>query len=123
VLNEINLMGCKTAFSNFIQTHQEDFSTIDRLAQDVITNYPNALKKDDTDYFSPISLRNATEISKILAFANSSNNPTETVTTPPIPQVVTPTILDEPTPEKKTDMLVNSPNPFIRVYVWLPLWL
>lgn len=125
MLNEVDLMGCKTAFSAFIKTHQTDFSTIDRLAQEVITKYPSALKKSDNDYLSPISLRNSTEISKILAFANSSStsNPTQNVTTPPTQtqQVVTPTVLDEPTPEKKTDMLVNSSNPLMRVYVWLPL--
>lgn len=36
-------------------------------------------------------------------------------------KVVLPTVLDEPTPEKKTDMLVNSSNPLMRVYVWLPI--
>lgn len=123
-LNEVELMGCKIAFGAFIQTHQTDFSTIDRLAQEVITKYPNALKKgeseSDSDYLSPISLRNNTEISKILAFANNSNTTSGTVTIPPTQQVVTPTVLDEPTPEKKTDILVNSSNPLMRVYVWLP---
>ena len=66
-------------------------------------------------------MRNSAEISKILAFANNSSTTSGTVTTPPTQQVVTPTVLDEPTPEKKTDMLVNSSNPFMRVYVWLPL--
>jgi hypothetical protein len=30
-------------------------------------------------------------------------------------------VLDEPTPEKKTDMVVNSSNPFMQAYIWLPI--
>lgn len=123
ILNEVKLMGCATDFSTFVQAHKTDFNTIDRLAQEVITKYPSALKKGDNDYLSPISLRNTAEISNILAFPNNSSATSGTVTTPPTqaPQVVAPTVLDEPTPEKKTDMLVNSSNPLMRVYVWLPL--
>jgi len=125
LLNEINLMGCRTSFGTFTQTHLVDFSMIDRLAQEVIKKYPSALKKSDDDYLSPISLRDSTEISKILAFANSSNvsNQTQTVTTPSTQtsQNIISTVLDEPTPEKKTDMVVNSSNPFMQAYIWLPI--
>ncbi|MCX6794831.1 MAG: hypothetical protein NTY31_02510 [Candidatus Falkowbacteria bacterium] len=123
LLNEVDLMGCKTAFSGFIQAHQTDFSTIDRLAQEVIAKYPSALKKGENDYLSPISLKNSAETSKILAFANNSSTTSGIVTTPPTqtPQVVTPTVLDEPTPEKKIDLLVNSKNPLMRAYVYLPI--
>jgi len=123
ILNEVKLMGCATDFSVFIKAHQTDFATIDRLAQEVITKYPSALKKSDNDYLSPISLRNSAEILKILAFENNPSTTSGIVTTPltQTPQNITQTVLDEPTPDKKKDMLVNSSNPLMRVYVWLPI--
>ncbi len=121
ILNGIKLMGCTDNFSSFLQEHQKDFNTIDLLAQEVITKYPSALKKNSDDYLSPINQRNSTEISKILEFSKIITSTSNITLVPSIQKTIVSTTLDEPTLEKKNDMILNSPNPFMRIYVWLPL--
>lgn len=116
IFKELELMGCKAAFGAFIQTHKADFNTIDRLAEEVIAEYPDVLRNSDVST-ATIYHRNATDVAKILAFINSNTSSEVPVTT----ENVQPTVMDEPTLEKKTDMLLNSSNPFVRVYIWLPI--
>ncbi len=115
VLYEIDSMGCKPAYSAFIQKHAADWATIDRLAEEVIAKFPSVTKSSGID--PTIRIKNASEVAKIESFIENTDNT-------PVPvseQVTNPTTLDEPTPEKKTDMLLNSSNPFMRIYVWLPI--
>ena len=125
-LSRIDIMGCKAALNTFIQAHQADFTTVDRLAENIIAKYPNALCKSGSEYCNtPIILRKSAEISKIPALTQEQETATSTVLAEPTPineqETVAPTVLDEPTPEKKLEMLAKSSNPLMRVYVLLPL--
>jgi hypothetical protein len=118
-LTAIELMDCKASFGEFINSHKTDFNTIDRLSQEVISKYPNAVAIS-RDY-GPIQKRDDSLIKKILAFVSTNepvnNNAITTTTENANPA----TPLDEPTPEKKNDLLVNSKNPLLRAYVYLPV--
>lgn len=117
-LSAIELMGCKASYSEFINSHKTDFNTIDRLSQEVISKYPDAVAISG-DY-GPIQKRDDSLIKKILAFV-STNEPANNAVTTTTENSTTATPLDEPTPEKKIDLLVNSKNPLMRVYVYLPI--
>jgi len=118
-LTAIELMGCKQSFSEFINSHKTEFTTIDRLSQDVINKYPNAVAVSG-DY-GPIQKRDESLIKKIITFVNTAKPLNNTTVTPKNENATTATPLDEPTPEKKIDTLVNSKNPLMRAYVYLPI--
>ncbi|MFH1601902.1 MAG: hypothetical protein ABIB61_03025 [Candidatus Shapirobacteria bacterium] len=118
-LSAIELMGCKASYGEFINSHKTDFNTIDRLSQEVINKYPDAVAISG-DY-GPIQKRDDSLIKKILAFISTNEPVNNTPVTTTIENSTTATPLDEPTPEKKIDLLVNSKNPLMRVYVYLPI--
>lgn len=120
-LRAIELMGCKSNFSSFIQAHKADFDKIDSLTDEVITKYPIALKKQsDIGVESIIILRDNSEIKKILEFVNNSKATEINTQVLQAQQLMESTVLDEPTLGKKMDLIKNSSNPFIKAYVWLP---
>ena len=117
-LSVIELMGCKASYSEFINSHKTDFNTIDRLSQEVISKYPNAVAVS-RDY-GPIQKRDESLIKKIIAFVSTNELTNNSAVTTITENITTATPLDEPTP-KKIDILVNSKNPLMRAYVYLPI--
>lgn len=105
-LERIDLMGCKSEFSDYINSHKTDFDILDKLGDEIIKKYPDAVIK-----------RNPSIINKILSFAVGAEIETSSSSTEPVVS----TTLDEPTSKKKLDILFNSSNPLMRMYVLLPL--
>jgi hypothetical protein len=117
-LDAIAFMGCRTAFSQYLQAHAGDFATIDRLVGEVLQKYPDALSIDASE--APIIKRDPAMIDKILAFGDLATAASTTL--PDISTATAPaTPLEEPTPGAKLDMLFHSQNWLVRWYVLLPL--
>jgi hypothetical protein len=117
-LRAVSLMGCSNAYTSFIKQHPQEFDTIDKLSEKVLAKYPTTLQKTDQDY-EPLIQRDSIQRNKILAFIENPS-PADALTNPQT-QTFTPTTLDEPTPEMKSDMFFNSSNILMKVYVWLPI--
>jgi hypothetical protein len=109
-LSQIETEGCKSAFDTFVLSHKKDFVDFNQKALQFINKYP------DIGY---IGKRDSASLAEIDSFIGKTMIPvshnTGVLSTTPT------TAIDEPTPEKKTDTLINSSNPLMRVYVWLPL--
>lgn len=122
-LAAIELIGCKTAFGEYTNSHKQDFDTIDRLSQELVDKYQIEVNiAEKYGPIAPIEKRDDSSIEKILAFT-SNNEPSNNVNnaTATTDQEVTATLPDEPTPQKKLDLLLNSENPLMRIYVFLPI--
>ncbi len=65
----IDLMGCKTTFGQYIESHKTDFAKIDSLTNKVVKKYPSAV---GDNYDQPLKKRNQNTIDKILSFASSA---------------------------------------------------
>ena len=114
-LRAIGLMGCQTAFGQFVQLHKSDFLKMDQWAGALAQEYAST----SAALVANVVFANDPGItSEILAFAGNSSS---TNVAAPSASSVPATTLDEPTPAKKFDVLFNSPNPFFRIYVWLPI--
>ncbi len=108
-LSQIETQGCKSTFDTFVSSHKKDFDDFNQKALQFIKKYPDISYIVKRDSASLAEIDSFLVKTTILAGHNTGGLNTAS------------TVLDEPTPEKKTDMLVNSSNPLMRIYVWLPL--
>ena len=120
----LGTIGCQTTFSRFINTHRPDFNTLDSLVKKLISEIPDVMGGDD---FSTVSLRNPEDLRLIETFvSNTWISPKPTPAAAPRIYIsptaaVTPTQLDEPTIEKKTEIVQKSSRPWLFLYFLLPV--
>lgn len=117
-LSAIDLIGCRAAYTRFVDSHRVDFNTVDQLAEAVIKKYPKVLAISQ-DY-GPIIKRDEAAIQKINAFVSANEQTGDSVIIAP-ENTVTATPLDTPTPARKIALLFSSGNPLMFVYIFLPL--
>lgn len=114
----IDLIGCKSSYIEFIDSHKADFQKIDTLSAKLINKYSDTLSYDYDGITRYVFPRNDDLISKINDYINSrSIKPTPTTTKT---KEYLQTSLDQPTTEKKTEIVRNSENPFVKIYFLLP---
>ncbi len=111
-LGVINTLGCGKTFSEFTQSHRSDYSNIDSLAQQVMTLFPSLSE-------STITPRDQNDIAIIEAFATGTYNPQPEITSSP-QKTAPPTSLEEPTIERKNELTLQSKQPLLQLYFFLP---
>jgi hypothetical protein len=117
-LEAIEKIGCRESFSEFINTHKSDFNTIDRLSEEFISKYPNAVAISGE--YGPIMERDSAVSQKILAFVDTDSP--VFIETSTNEDSIKATLLDEPTTEEKGNLLFNSENLLMQAYIYLPIF-